>query len=97
MQEKDETGGQPNVYYFFVRLNEGKRPPDFWVIPSSRVNSIVSTYRKIWEQEQNLKSTNKTEMRRLCVRIPERMKKYFPNVDNKEMDSYYKNLEPILN
>ena len=39
--EKDEKGAAPDFYYAFVKLNEFKKEPDFWIIPSSVVTEIL--------------------------------------------------------
>ena len=46
--EKDEHGADKDFYYVFVRLNEFKSNPYFWVVPSFYVNEVTSKSHKMY-------------------------------------------------
>lgn len=48
LSRKDEEGGSDDFYYAFLQLNEFKSEPDFWLIPSKRVNKILKDSSNIY-------------------------------------------------
>ncbi len=98
LSEKDEQGGTKNFYYVFIRLNEFKKEPDFWIIPSKRVNYILKKseelYRKIpGRNGQMRKSTN---LRILPLESSIGYKKYYPNNWTEELEKYYNNIKQLI-
>ena len=50
---KDEGGGSDDFYYVFIRLNEFTIMPEFWIIPSKRVNEILARQTKDYMSKVN--------------------------------------------
>ena len=41
LSKKDENNWADDFYYAFIRLNEFKSMPDFWIVPSKLVSKII--------------------------------------------------------
>ena len=41
MNKKHENLRDDDLFYVFVRLNDGQKEPDYWVVPSKDVADIV--------------------------------------------------------
>ena len=98
LSEKDEKGWDENFYYIFVKLNEFKREPEFWVIPSKRVNEVLTQSHEIWRKTPNRQGQEHgiSNLRNFFIEISDRMRKYYPSVTEKELTFYYKNLQQLL-
>lgn len=48
LDKKAENYRAKNLFYVFVTLNNGKRPPDYFVVPSEIVAKFTSTGHKRW-------------------------------------------------
>lgn len=97
LSEKDEKGGAKDFYYVFVRLNEFKKEPEFWVVPSKRVNYILRKSHKIWKKTRGKKGQKhgKSNVRNFFIEFTESIKKYYPSVTESEIKNYYKNVSQI--
>lgn len=93
LSQKDEKDGSNDFYYAFVRLNEFKSEPDFWIIPSKRVNKILSHNHQQW-LKINPKHKD-TPMRNLYVEKNETIKKLYPKNWWEELKNYYKNIKQL--
>lgn len=96
MVKKHEKMIADDFFYAFVRLNEGKEPPEFWIIPSRIVASFVKKAHEIWLKTpgKNGRIHKDSFARSFCVTkdfwwFPESF-----NID--EINQGYNSLEPIL-
>jgi hypothetical protein len=48
LTNKSEDFYADNLYYVFVNLNDGKKFPDFFVVPSKTVANHIKTNHKTW-------------------------------------------------
>ena len=94
LSPKDESGGADDFFYILVRLNEFKKEPDFWVIPSKRVNYIVAKAHREWKKTPKLDGTKRkpTDMRNLWIEPNKGSKPFYPEDWEEEVQGYYKNL-----
>jgi len=94
---KDEKGGSDDFYYIFVRLNKFIKEPDFWVIPSKVVNTLLSEEHKKWLSMSSLsgKKHKDNPIRLLPVELTRGAKLVYPENWEKEIAKYYKNLEQL--
>jgi hypothetical protein len=97
LSEKDEKGGADDFYYIFVRLHEFKKEPDFWVIPSERVNQIIYNAHKKWINGKALygRKRNATTIRNLWLKITTTSKELYPADWEIELNGYYKNFKQL--
>jgi hypothetical protein len=97
LSKKDEEGGAKDFYYVFVRLNEFKKEPEFWVVPSKRVNYILKKSHAIWKKTRGKKGQKHGEssVRNFLVLVSKNAKIYYPFVSEREIQSYYKNISRI--
>ncbi len=92
LSSKDENGASDDFYYVFVILNKFVKDPDFWVIPSKIVNSLVSdSHKKFLE-----KGGKDNSIRLLPIKLTKGAKLLFPYGWEAEVSKYYKNLEQLL-
>jgi hypothetical protein len=98
LSEKDERGGAEDFYYILIRLNEFKTEPDFWVIPSKRVNEVLSQSHEIWRHTpgKHGQEHGVSNLRNFFVDISDKMRKYYPSVTEKELKFYYKNISQLI-
>ena len=95
---KDETGQADDFYYAFVKLNGFKEEPDFWIIPSKVVCTLIKEADDRWLRKpgRNNKKHKGSTMRTLPVEVRESQKDLFPENWNEEVRKYYKNLKLLL-
>ena len=98
LSEKDEHGGEEDFYYIFVKLNELKNEADYWIIPSKRVNEVLKKSHEIWRKTPGRtgQAHGISNLRNLFIEISDNMKKYYPDISEAEIKSYYKNIEQLL-
>ena len=94
LSEKDERGAAGDFYYAFVRLNEFKREPDFWIIPSKIVTKIIYESHRLY-----LKNTGKhgqkrkdNPMRNLWLINRDR----YPQNWERKLKKYCKNIKQLI-
>ena len=92
LSNKDEYGASDDFYYVFVKLNGFVKEPDFWVIPSKIVCSIVSSSHKKFLALGNKDNS----IRLLPIQLTRGAKLLFPKNWEEEMPRYYKNLKQLL-
>lgn len=93
LSQKDEGGGSDDFYYALVRLNEFKSEPDFWIIPSKRVNRILFNTHQKW---LCISSKHKdSSIRNLWIEKTEMIKKLYPKNWREEFKKYYKNIKQL--
>lgn len=98
LSQKDESGGSEDFYYAFVKLNEFKSEPDFWIIPSKRINEVISESSRIYFQVKRRKDTQMhvdVGLRNLWLELNKTSKDLFPNDWEEELKKYYKNIKQL--
>jgi len=97
LSEKDEHDGADDFFYAFVRLNEFKTEPEFWVIPSKRVNAILEESEKLYRSIPGKKGQVRkgTSLRILPLIASNFYKCLYPKDWEKELKNYYKNIEQL--
>lgn len=97
LSEKDEEGSENDLYYFLIRINEFKEEPDYWIIPSKRISEVISSSHFGWKKDPKKNGTKRKDssIRRLPITLVGQEKIYFPKNWDKEMQSYYKNLDVL--
>lgn len=98
LSEKDETGQAKDFYYIFVRLNEFRKEPDFWVIPSEVVCPLIQKAHKKWAATpgKNNKKHGISNVRRLPIKLKGSDKLFYPENWENKIEKYYKNLKQLL-
>lgn len=97
LSDKDEINGCNDFYYAFILLNEFKSEPDFWIIPSKRVNEILYNSHHTWLGQISKKGNNHKDstLRKLPIKITEGLKSLYPQEWEIELRQYYKNIEQL--
>ena len=101
LRAKDESGGSDDFYYAFVKLKPVGEEPDFWIIPSKKINEVLgNASRKYFNTLKNRKgeSYNDVGIRRLDFDLGidiVREKLYDPGWIA-ELKGYYKNLDQLI-
>jgi hypothetical protein len=98
LSKKDEKGGSEGFYYAFIRLNEFIREPDFWIIPSKRVNELISAEAEEYyfhQVKRNGEKHNDTGLRVLYLKRNNPTKKAFPDDWEQELKTYEKNINQL--
>lgn len=99
LSKKDETGATYDFYYAFVRLNEFKTEPDFWIIPSKRVNEILYKSSYIYFKERRRKDGkehNDVGLRNFWLKLTKTGRGLYPEDWEEELKKYYKNIDILL-
>lgn len=96
LTKKHEKIVAPDYFYAFVSMNEGKEPPEFWVIPSKIVALFLKKTHKSWLKipGKNGRPHRDSPMRNFSVvkDFP-----WFPKeISLDEINKGYNSLEPIL-
>lgn len=92
VSNKEEEGASDDFFYIFVILNKFVKEPDFWVVPSKVVNSVVSSSHKKYLNRGNKDNS----IRLFPIKLTKGAKLLFPNNWEKEVSKYYKNLNQLL-
>jgi hypothetical protein len=97
LSEKDELDGADDFFYAFVRLNEFKTEPEFWIIPSKRVNEILVESEKLYRSIPGKRGQVRkgTSLRILPLITSNFYRSLYPKDWEKELENYYMNLELI--
>jgi len=95
---KDEKGQLKDFYYAFVRLNEFRKNPDFWIIPSDIVCPLLKESHNKWKNARgkNNKKHGISNVRRLPIKLKGGDKLYYPKNWEIKMKKYYKNLSQLI-
>ena len=98
LSSKDEKGQSDDFYYIFVRLNEFKDEPDFWVIPSDTVCRLLKESHEKWKNTlgRNNRAHGISDVRRLPIKLRGSDKLYYPDNWEEQIKKYYKNLKQLL-
>ncbi len=99
LSNKDEKNPSDNFYYAFVKFNEFKREPDFWIIPSHVVSKLITEGHKKWEDTPGKfgKEHSKTNnFRTLPIIVSGSEQKYYPKTWQEEIHKYHKNLGQLV-
>lgn len=97
LSEKDEEGGTDDFFYSFIRLNEFKSEPDFWIIPSKRVNEILKESEKKYRNTPGKKGQKRkgSSLRILPIISTDFYKSLYPKDWEEELKKYYKNIDQL--
>ncbi len=97
LSEKDERGASGDFFYAFVMLNEFKKEPDFWIIPSSVVTKILyeSHIDYVENPGKNGQKRKDTGMRNLWMINNTHTKKIYPKNWEIELLSFYRNMKQL--
>ncbi|MBP6531801.1 MAG: hypothetical protein KA285_00880 [Bacteroidia bacterium] len=103
LSKKDELGASDDFFYAFVKFRE-ENDPDWWIIPSKRVNAVLQNASEIYFNTMTQKDGSKHNdkgIRRLDF-VPggkrgksKRLEMYDQDWV-KELESYYKNIKQLL-
>jgi hypothetical protein len=91
MDVKNETIENKDFYYAFIRLNEFKEEPDFWIVPSDVVAMVLKTSHEKWLRIPNKEGGkhNDSDFRNFWIR----QHKLYPKNWEHDLKQYYKNLK----
>ena len=94
---KDEKGGSDNFFYAFVKLNDTKKEPDYWIIPSKRVNGLLSNSSRIYfsSKKKNGGDRRDAGIRNLWLKPRNAIIAMYPANWKTELNEYYKNTKPL--
>lgn len=97
LSKKDEKKGSPDFYYAFIRLNEFKTEPDFWIIPSKRVNQILKSSNENYHKRKRKdgKKRSESNLRILWLKLNKTSKGLYPDNWEQELKKYHKNITQI--
>ena len=98
LSDKDENGGTDDFYYAFVRLNEFKKDPDFWIVPSKVVNKILLKSSHIYFGEKLRRDGEKHKdvgLRNFWLEITKTSKDLYPKNWENDLNKYYKNIRQL--
>ena len=98
LSAKDEEGWSKDFYYAFIRLNEFKKEPDFWIIPSKIVCPLLEESHRKWQNTlgRNNRKHGISNVRRLPTKLRGSDELYYPKNWEAKMKKHYKNLEQLL-
>lgn len=96
--EKDECGFSADFYYAFVVLNELKKEPDFWVIPSKEVSEVLYKSHRFYLDNPGKKGQQRKDssLRNLWMVINSISEKTYPKNWESELRKYYKNTKQLV-
>lgn len=97
LSEKDEDGHSDDFYYVFIRLNEFKNEPDFWVIPSKVVCHVLKTSHAKWlaGKGKNDRTRNNSSLRKLPLVVSGSLAGLYPEKWEDDLEKYYKNIKQL--
>ena len=99
LSEKDENSGANDFYYAFIRLNEFKSSPDFWIVPGKLVGKVISSAHKKWLSGN--KKRKDTNMRKFRLKLNTTSRRSYLKDREKQQDwekqlkKYYKNIRQL--
>lgn len=98
LSNKDEEGGSDDFYYAFVRLNEFKKEPDFWIVPSKVVNKILFESSNIYFNKKLRRDGKKHKdvgLRNFWIEMTKTSKELYPENWENILKKYYKNIKQL--
>lgn len=95
---KDEIGGHEDFFYVFITLNKMESEPNYWVVPSIRVNKILKDVNNIYFNKPGKKGQklNDVGLRKFNFQIDKWIEKNYPELTQEELSSYLKNLKQLF-
>ena len=94
LSQKDETGCSDDFFYALVALKELNGEPDFWIIPSKRMNEIIRS-----TSEQYFSQLGKKGQQRIDAGIRSFFltnEEFYPTDWKDEVATYYKNIDQLV-
>lgn len=97
LTEKADDYHDKDFYYAFIRLNEFKKEPEYWIIPSKVVSEVVKEAHQKWLSNLGKKNQqhNDTSMRKLPIVLHGQAALLYPEKWEDTLKGYYKNLEQL--
>jgi len=94
INEKAEKLIDKNLFYAFVRLNAPDGVPEFWIVPSTIVASVIKKAYKIWLETpaRNGSAHNKTSMRDFYLGA----RYNFPDDWEEQLKSFKSNVKSLI-
>ncbi len=98
LSEKDEVNPANDFYYVFIRLNEFKKEPDFWIIPSNIVCPILKTSHAKWlgGTGKNGHIRKNSSLRQLPIIVSGSLLELYPEKWEDDLKQYYKNIKQLI-
>lgn len=99
LKDKDEIGGTDDFYYAFVVLNEFKNEPEFWIIPSKRVNLVLQYGSEVYYNQKTKKDGSQhvdSGLRKLYIERNKTSDDLLPPNWLDELASYKNNIKQLL-
>jgi len=95
LSERDEKKPENDLFYILVRLHSFQEEPEFWVIPSKRVSTLITTAHKKWLRTpgRHGQAHNNSSVRKIPIELRGADTLYYPKNWPKEMKKYYKNFD----
>jgi len=94
LSKKNENNISKDFFYIFVRMNDLKKNPDYWTMPSKIIGPYVKKRHKIWLRKLGLhqQKHNDNPGRSYSLKID----KYTPRgITQKMLDRGYNNIDVI--
>lgn len=97
LSKKDEENSSDDFYYAFIRLNEFKKEPDFWIIPSNIVCPILKTSHARWlaGKGKNDHVRKDSSLRQLPLQVSGGLIGLYPEKWEDDLKGYYKNINQL--
>lgn len=99
LSEKDDKNASNDFFYAFVKLNEFKKEPDVWIIPSRVVCAILKKSHNKFRITRNQRGQphKYSSVRQLPILVTgKQMQRYYPANWAKEMEKYLSNFKLLL-
>jgi len=95
--EKDEKYHANDFYYAFVKLNEFKKDPDFWIIPSKEVAEILCKSHRNYLDTPGKKGQQRKDsnIRNLWLTYRQADEEAYPKNWENILKKYYKNIKQL--
>jgi len=94
LNEKAENIKNDDFFYVFVRLNEFRTEPDYWVVRAKDIAEVVKSSHKIWLATPGKKGQKHQNTKMRSFELVQ--KKHLPENWEAQIEIYHKNLQPIL-
>lgn len=98
LNKKDEVGGSEDFFYALVRLNEFEQEPDFWIIPSKKVNALLQHSSHLYFNVKKRKDGENyvdVGLRNIWLIKNKTNRDLYPSTWWEELDTFYKNFKQL--
>ena len=94
MNSKNEKNEERKLYYAFVRLNDLKKEPEFWIVPSKVVAHFIKEHYRKWLKTPGYKGQKHKKGDWRTFRI--KADSFSPKNWDQKCKKYYKNIDLLL-